>query len=644
MLEYSPLIFFLPLLAFPVILFLGRNLPAKGASLGIGVMGLCFFWSAALFFNALAGSLALPYDRSISWFEFGMYDVSLGVHLDGMTIVMLFVVTLVSLLVQIYSLGYMHGDPRFKRYYAFLSLFTASMLGLVLADNLLVLFACWEMVGLCSYFLIGFWFEKPEAAQAGRKAFITTKLGDLGFYAGLLMIFAVAGTFSLSSLEDMARSGFFSKDLALAVSLLLFCGAIGKSAQVPLFVWLPDAMEGPTPVSALIHAATMVAAGVFLVARTFFLFEINPLSLQIVAIFGAVTAFLAALMGTVPEDIKRVLAFSTISQLGYMMAGLACGGPQVGMFHLTTHAAFKALLFLGAGSIIHAVHTNDIWKMGALSVRMPVTFVTFAVGVLALSGIFPLSGFYSKDEILHAAASSGNWPVAALLFITAGLTAYYMTRVLVLVFLVGAHDRDRYAHAHESPPVITVPLVILAVLAAGLGFFLHGEERWGLLIPARLEAELYHIPTIFVAAASTGLALFGIFTAWGIYRSRWIDYELLYDKLRSPWLFLYRRMGFDHFWLFMVDAGYRLSAACGWFDYHVVDQVFVDGWGFMTTALARVGGWFDNVVIDNLVDFWGLLTSRLGNLVRSTVSGFVQSYLLYVILGISAILAARLYF
>ncbi|MBI2070118.1 MAG: NADH-quinone oxidoreductase subunit L [Elusimicrobia bacterium] len=644
LIEYSPLIFFLPLLAFPVILALGRWLPAKGASLGIAVMSACFALSAALFGGALSGSITLPYRQSVTWFNFGMYDVTMGVMVDGLTIVMLAVVTLVSLLVQIYSWSYMHGDPRIKRFYAFLSLFTASMLGLVLADNLVVLFACWELVGLCSYFLIGFWFEKPEAADAGQKAFLTTKLGDLGLALGLFLIFATVRTFSIPSLAEMAQSGFFPKDMALWASLLLFCGAIGKSAQVPLFIWLPDAMEGPTPVSALIHAATMVAAGVFLVARMFFLFEINPMALQVVGLFGAITAFLAALMGLVPEDIKRVLAYSTVSQLGYMMAGLAVGGPQVGMFHFTTHAMFKALLFLGAGSVIHAMHTNDIWKMGGLSAKMPLTFITFAVAVLALAGIFPLAGFYSKDEIIHAAVASGNWPVAGLLFVTAGLTAYYMTRVLVVVFLNPPHDRERYGHAHESPAIMSIPLVILGVLSVVTGFLLHGDHGFARLVPYKLENHHVHVSTMTVALASSGVAVAGILGAWLIFGKRLIDYDRWQKRLYPLWYFLYHRMGFDEFWLFLAGLGQRLAKALAWLDDNILDKGLVDGWGLTTTLLSRLSGWFDAVVVDNLVDFWGWLTSGFGGLVRRTVSGFVQSYLLYVILGASLILAMRLYF
>lgn len=644
MLEYLPLLFFLPLAAFAVILFLGRLFPAKGASVGIGVMGVCFAWSLWLGAGALSGSLTLPYDWNASWFQVGIYDMRIGVHLDGLTIAMLCVVTLVSLLVQIYSLGYMHHDPRFTRYYAYLSLFTASMLGLVLAESLLVLFMCWELVGLCSYLLIGFWFEKPEAAQASRKAFITTKLGDLGFGVGLLLLFTHAGTLSISGLKEMAGAGFFPPGVALAASLLLLCGAAGKSAQVPLFVWLPDAMEGPTPVSALIHAATMVAAGIYLVARTFFLYEVNPMALHAVAWMGALTAFLAALMGTVPEDIKRVLAYSTISQLGYMMAGLAVGGPQVGMFHLVTHAAFKALLFLGAGSVIHAVHTNDIWKMGGLSKRMPLTFITFTIGVLALSGIFPLAGFFSKDEILHAAVNSGNIPVAALLFITAGLTAYYMTRVLVLVFLGEPRDVEAHQHAHESPPSMTIPLVILAALAVVLGFALHGEHGWAKLVPEKLEGKHFHVSTMVVALASSVVALLGIGAAVATYSYRLIPYEEIAKRVYPLWLFLYHRMGFDLVWLGLVGLSYRFSSLLAWLDYHILDQGIVDGFAWVCNLLSRLWGWFDLVVVDNMVDFWGWSVSYGGAVIRRTASGFVQSYLLYVILGAGLMLSMKLYF
>jgi NADH-quinone oxidoreductase subunit L len=313
---------------------------------------------------------------------------------------MLVVVTLVSLLVQIYSISYMHDHPRFGRYFAYVSLFTFSMLVLVVANNMLQFFMGWELVGLCSYLLIGFDVERDAAAYASRKAFLTTRVGDLGFYIGLLIIFNFLGTFSIPSLFQNVTSLNYPTWVLTAVPLLLFFGAMGKSAQIPLHVWLPDAMEGPTPASALIHAATMVAAGVYMVARVFFLFEAAPISLEVVAWVGVATAVIAATMGLVASDIKRVLAFSTVSQLGFMMTALGCGGYAAGMFHLTTHAAFKALLFLCAGSVIHAVHTNDMWKMGGLASKMPITAISYLIATLAIAGMPLTSGFYSKEEVL----------------------------------------------------------------------------------------------------------------------------------------------------------------------------------------------------------------------------------------------------
>ncbi|MEK6543838.1 MAG: NADH-quinone oxidoreductase subunit L [Elusimicrobiota bacterium] len=644
LLALTPGIFVIPVLAFPAILFLGGKLPCRGASIGIVGMGICLAASTALLVMALMQTLHLPYAWNFPWIRFGMFEVPMGVYVDGLSIVMLFVITLVSLLVQVYSLGYMHDEPRFTRYYAFLSLFTASMLGLVIADNLLVIFACWELVGLCSYFLIGFYFEKPEAAQAGKKAFITTKLGDLGFLLGLFVIFSASGTFSVAHLEDMVKAGFIPLGVLTTVAILLFIGAMGKSAQVPLFVWLPDAMEGPTPVSALIHAATMVAAGIFLVARVFFIFEASHTALAVVAGFGAATAILAALMGMVPEDIKRVLAFSTISQLGYMMAGLAVGGPEVGIFHLTTHAMFKALLFLGAGSVIHAVHTNDIWKMGALSAKMPITFATFAIGVFALCGVFPLSGFFSKDEIIHAAFAAGNLPVAVTLSITSGLTAFYMMRVLVLVFLGENRDKHSYAHAHESGATMTVPLVILSVFAVFLGAGMTLGHLFERLVPGRLVHESgSHMTTLTVALMTSAIAFTGMGSAWAVYKSKIVSHEKLYMVLNPVWHALYARLGFDHFWLFLVRLSDKLAVAVAWFDFEVFDQMFIDCFGALTVWWARLSAWIDDNLVDPLVDLQGKFALLAGALARSTVTGLAQNYLLYVVLGVGFILTLRFY-
>ena len=390
-----------------LIFFFGRWLPVKGAALGILACVASFGISFDLLMQVLDGTLKLPLrDCTIPGLTSGSFSSNGAFCWTGRPLVLLVAVSGISALIQIYSVGYMHDAPRFKRFFAYLSLFTAAMLALVLANNYLQFFIGWEIMGACSYFLIGFEFERDAAGAAGNKAFLTTRLGDLGFYAGLLTIFFVIGTFNFTQIQSHLADGNVSPHMALIIALLLFCGTIGKSAQLPLHVWLPDAMEGPTPVSALIHAATMVAAGVFLVARSYGFFLQAPQALEVVAWVGGITAIFAATIALAADDVKKVLAYSTISQLGYMIMGLGVGGYSAGLFHLTTHAAFKALLFLGAGSIIHAVHTNDIWKMGSLSKQMPTTFWTFLAGTLSLVGFCGTSGYFSKEMILGAAYSS----------------------------------------------------------------------------------------------------------------------------------------------------------------------------------------------------------------------------------------------
>jgi len=378
---------------------------------------------------------------------------------------MMLIVTGVGGAIHIYSYGYMHEDRSMARFFACLSLFTFSMLGIVLANNFLMMFIFWELVGVSSYLLIGFWFEKPSAGDAAKKAFITNRLGDFGFLAGIIMVWALLHTLNFSSIA--ANSAALGASATIA-GLLIFCGAAGKSAQFPLHVWLPDAMEGPTPVSALIHAATMVAAGVYMLCRAFVLF--NPLALHVIAWLGGFTALLAALIAVQQNDIKRILAYSTLSQLGYMVMAVGLSGPTPAMFHLTTHAFFKALLFLGAGSVIHGLHEEqDIWKMGGLKKKMPVTFWTFIIGTLALSGVPPLSGFYSKDSILAQALGQGNYVLFAVAVFVAGLTTFYMFRLFFVAFLGEARNK-KAGHAHESPAVMTWPLIVLAVFAIVGGF------------------------------------------------------------------------------------------------------------------------------------------------------------------------------
>jgi NADH-quinone oxidoreductase subunit L len=505
--QYLWLIPALPLLAAGVTALLKQRHRTLAAALAVGSMVVAFLLSLCAFAHTLhhGGHDGAKEVFNFAWLQFAAGDagvLKIGWVLDPLTAAMLVMVTFVSTLIFIYSVGYMAHDGNFTRFFTFLSLFAAAMLGLVIANNLLMLFMCWELVGLASYLLIGFWYHKPSAAAAAKKAFITTRVGDVFFFLGLLWLYAETGTLLFydngnGCLEQSALTMLVGASVAggmavsTSIALLIFCGAVGKSGQVPLHVWLPDAMEGPTPVSALIHAATMVAAGVFLVARVYPLMAVtggvaaagasHTAALQVVTWVGAITAVFAALVAVAQTDIKRILAYSTVSQLGFMFVGLGTGGVAVGMFHLLTHAFFKALLFLGAGSVIHGCHEEqDIRRMGGLRKLMPVTFATYAIGMMALSG-FPLlfSGFWSKDEILHSALA---WQPSKLPFVLAAfgalLTAFYMTRQMFFVFFGESRSHnDGHGHvAHESPPVMTIPLVILAVFAVLLGFF--GTPVW----------------------------------------------------------------------------------------------------------------------------------------------------------------------
>ncbi len=456
------LILFLPLVAAGCITLFTLRYRTVSASLSIGAIVIGFILSV-IFINANGWQPASG-ESVTNWLTIGSLHVDFGLKLDALSMMMLLVVTGVGGAIHIYSFGYMHEDRGFSRYFACLSLFTFSMLGIVLANNFIQLFISWGLVGVSSYLLIGHWFERPSAGDAAKKAFITNRLGDFGFLLGILMVWGLLGSLNFSTLyahlhaDPTALGG-----MASIAALLLFCGAVGKSAQFPLHVWLPDAMEGPTPVSALIHAATMVAAGVYMLCRILFL--LNADALHVIAWIGGFTALLAALIAVQQNDIKRILAYSTLSQLGYMVMSVGLAGPTPAMFHLTTHAFFKALLFLGAGSVIHAMHDEqDIWKMGSLKKKMPVTFWTFLIGTLALSGVPPFSGFYSKDSILGQALDQKNYLLFVLGAFTAGLTAFYMFRLFYVAFL-GKPKTEAAEHVHESPAVMAWPLRVLAVFA-----------------------------------------------------------------------------------------------------------------------------------------------------------------------------------
>ena len=632
MVEYAYLIPLLPLASSIVIFFFGRWLPKKGSWLGLLAIATSLVMSIDLFMRWLDGSLNVPYEMTWPWFSAGIYPLEWGILLDGPSLAMLLVVCTVSFLVQLYSLGYMRDSPRFKRYYAYLSLFTFSMLGLVLSNNYLQFFVGWEIMGACSYLLISFEFERDAAAAAGNKAFITTKLGDLGFYAGLLATFFAAGTFNFGQIQAHLHDAAVSPNMAYLIAMLFFCAAVGKSAQVPLHVWLPDAMEGPTPVSALIHAATMVAAGVFLVVRSYGFFLRVPSSLDVVAWVGGITAVFAATIAITANDIKKVLAYSTISQLGYMMMGLGVMGYTAGLFHLTTHAAFKALLFLGAGSVIHAVHTNDMWKMGSLAKQMITTAMTFFLGSLALAGIWPLAGFYSKDMILASALEHQQFALFGMGLLTSLMTAFYMTRACALTFMGEARERDRFAHAHESPWSMTIPLMVLAVLSVFVGMLLMSDHAVNRLFfwPGVPEIEESH----WVMGLATGAAVSGIALGWMVYLSGMVNPQSVARAFKPLYVLFSNKWYVDELYeVLFIGPTQRLCRALAWFDDQVIDRVGVDGTGWVAERLTVLQAWLDDHVVDQGVDGTGWAVNTLGGWARRLQTGFVQNYLLMISLG-----------
>ncbi len=618
-----------PAVAFIALLALGRVRRAAAPYIGLTAAVLSL---VGAIWAVVAVGRAGTINFDFIWLTVGNVPLKIGMYIDPLAAVMLVVVTTVSLLVQIYSIGYMKGEKRLSWYYAAVSLFTASMLSLVIANNFLQLYISWELVGLCSYLLIGFWYEKKSASSAAMKAFIITRIGDVGFFLGLALLFVNTHTFDFSAVRQIVAAGSLGAGTLTAIALLFFAGAAGKSAQFPLHVWLPDAMEGPTPVSALIHAATMVAAGVYLVARSFFIFEAaHPAALQVVAGIGAFTAILAAVIAVTMTDIKKVLAYSTISQLGFMMAALGVGGYTAAIFHLTTHAFFKALLFLGAGSVIHGAGTQNIYEMGGLLKKMKVTGWTFLIATLSIAGIVPLSGFWSKDEILTEAAKSGNYIILGVLLVTAFLTAFYMFRLYFVVFTGPVRDE----HAHESPAVMTYPLLILAVPAALLG--LAGSPllgNWFTKFIALPGAE--HIaaaPDYLMMGLSTAAALAGIGLAWVMYK-RNLSEERFGRTLFYFFNIAKRRFFLDELYQFLIVRPImRLAAASAWFDIKVLDGA-VNSVG----PLAVHGGYraaqFDSVVINNVYDSGINIIKTIGEATRRRVNtGLIPRYLAYILAG-----------
>ncbi|MCC7519746.1 MAG: NADH-quinone oxidoreductase subunit L [Verrucomicrobiae bacterium] len=634
----------LPFAAAGITAFFPRAWRRASAATALAGIATAFALSLVALARTMSPAFAAAGGReafNFAWFTSGETTARLGFLLDPLSAIMLFAVSLISLLVFAFSVGYMDEDDNFTRFFCFLSFFAGSMLALVAANSLLLIFVAWELVGLSSYLLIGFWYRKPSAAAAMKKAFLVTRVGDLGFFIGLLWFYQGAGTSLFYDLGNGALEGARLDALAggaaaTTVALLVFCGAAGKSGQFPLHVWLPDAMEGPTPVSALIHAATMVAAGVFLVARLFPVFELSPAALHAVACLGAFTALFAASIALAQWDLKRILAYSTVSQLGYMMLGLGVGGVVPGIFHLTTHAFFKALLFLGAGAVIHNCHhEQDIRRLGGLKDRMPLTFAAYVVGAFALVGLPPFSGFFSKDEILAAAWRYPDhcpWWGARLPFWAAlggaFLTAFYMTRQVRYAFF-GAPRGEGAAHAREAGRWMLAPILILAAISVVAGFVgFPGANRFQAFLHPTGNGHGF-VPGIPLASAA--LILLAIGVAWKVYGPAALAAGAK-DPIerRFPRIFalLHGKYFVDElFAATLLRANRALGAAGSWFDRWILDGLAVGGLSVFVRALSFVNHLLDERIFNRGFDRGCGALQEAGFLNRRLQNGLVQHYL-----------------
>jgi NADH-quinone oxidoreductase subunit L len=672
--DFLNLIWLIPL--FPAAGFvingiLGKRMPKTVvATIACGAVLLSFIISAGAVYQLVQLE---PEHRAhtvtlYKWFDAGpahtkqgplaRFSVDWAFLLDPLSSVMILVVTGIGFFIHVYSTGYMHDEDGFYRFFAYLNLFMFSMLTLVLGNNYLMMFVGWEGVGLCSYLLIGYYFHKKSAGDAAKKAFVVNRVGDWGFSIGIMLIFATFGTIEFTKVGEAVREGItagvfhVSDPIFIGIALALFVGATGKSAQLPLYVWLPDAMEGPTPVSALIHAATMVTAGVYMVARSNFIFQMAPQAMTVVAVIGAVTAFFAASIGLVQNDIKRVLAYSTVSQLGYMFLALGVGAFTAGVFHLMTHAFFKALLFLGSGSVIHAMHhEQDMRKMGALRKKIPITFWTMLVGTVAIAGAPPLAGFFSKDEILWKAFSSNQghivlWLIGAAV---AGMTAFYMFRLLFMTFFGQSRvDHHTEHHIHESPRSMTIPLIVLAagsIVAGWIGWpvWLGGTNAFEhflepvfepLPIPHASELEYSHLAEGGMAAVSVAIALIGFGLAYLKYYKRGWEERREVAQYGPAYPVLLNKYYVDELYdALFVNRAKGAGTGLWKFDSTVVDGV-VNGAANVTVRSADGSNWWDRWIVDGAVRFVGGFIKTISWPVRLIQTGYVQNYALVMILGV----------
>jgi NADH-quinone oxidoreductase subunit L len=696
----SLIILFLPLIGFITVLLFGKRF-SKLYNFEIGILSANLLLTLYVAYEKLFVFANQKIQMDATWFSLGnisgigQLNIDLGIEITNVTVLMLFVVNLISFLVHVYSTEYMHGDSRFSRYYSYLGIFTFSMLGIVLTDNFLMLYIFWELVGLSSYLLIGFWYEKDSAANAGKKAFLVNRVGDMGMWLGILILFTNYHTFKFDTIFAQIGLGhipFGSEAWLTAAGILLFMGAVGKSAQFPLHVWLPDAMEGPTPVSALIHAATMVAAGVYMLTKIFVMLSAD--ALMVIALVGAFTSFLAASIAITQNDIKKVLAYSTVSQLGYMVMAVGVGAYTFAFFHLVTHAFFKALLFLGSGSVIHAMHhEQDMRQMGGLRKKMPITYYTFLTATLAISGIPLFSGFLSKDGLLAGTYAfgllTGHWTIAIFGFVVAFMTAFYMFRLVIMTFHGEPRNQKKYDHAHETPKAMTIPLITLAVLSIWIwytpnpfnpeaGWFYNKMELHNTVVPQNMRfnfmkteapeheaitaneaaesneiegqkspeitetrvmhSEMYehamhqaHLPTMIWSILLAGL---GILFAYVIYQWKKLSPEKMADMW--PWLYKFslNKWYVDEFYdKTFIGGTLEGSRWLSIFDNKVVDGI-VNGAATFTRGTAIVSGWFDTYIVDGLVNFTAFFSGVLGFGFKKIQNGNVQNYVLVVILSL----------
>ncbi|MHA1616287.1 MAG: NADH-quinone oxidoreductase subunit L [Candidatus Njordarchaeales archaeon] len=669
--EYAWLVPLIPILLSAITLLIGKRTPREGGYFGVAGAAFSLILSVLIAYEVATNNL-YGYKSVFTWLTIGDAKLYFSIIIDQLSIIMMLIVSLIATLIMVYSFGYMHGEEGLPRYFAEMLLFVGSMLILVMAADFLFLFVGWELVGVCSYLLIGFWYKRPPAASAAKKAFLTTRMGDIFMLAGIAYLYYKFGTLDILELNSLAP-GLDLKMLTL-VGVFIFIGAMGKSAQFPLMAWLWDAMEGPTTVSAILHSSTMVKAGVYLVLRAYPIISASPDTLLFVAYIGSFTAFIAATMALVEWDIKRVLAYSTISQIGYMMAALGVGGYAPGYLHLISHAFFKALLFLCAGSVVHMMHeivhdpwlSRDMRYMGGLYRPMKITALTMLIASLALAGIFPLSGFWSKDAIIEAALEAGDAVVYWLLVITAFLTAFYIMRLWFNTFWGELrapemlkeehHHTEKEYHLHESPPVMTVPLIILAGMTIILGGiiplfkksfaeFLAGYlEHYGISLEHGGMAHVEFHPLVKgfafeivpVWAISSLFALLGIYVAYEAYATK----RLAIDKLVSSgvgrilYKILSEKYGLDKLYLLLSEtlAWKIISRAASWFDLNVVDGI-VNGIAKLGVLTAKVSDLFDRYIIDGIVNGIGTTLKSFGGWLRRIEVGIVQIYIMLIVIG-----------